>query len=456
MSYIYPIIELLKRQLESSEITEKVIDEMQVKLQSVIDAHKVDASIVAHRKSPLNIIFDVQKGTGVLKKDIEALSKNMEVEIGLPVTVFADSGFHISVTHANKEFVRTRTVFEGDADNKEPLDFAIGIDENGKTAHIDLSDSPHLMISGSTGTGKTVLVDDIIANIVFKASPEEVKLMLIDPVLADFKVYRDLPHLICPVLRNKGEITDAMKLIADEIDYRKNTINTRNLREYNKKAKSKLPVIVVIIDKYSELTYEMPKEFLEYAKKIAAQGRFCGIHLIINTQSPFVESVPGDLKNNLTTRVAFSLASEKEMQSAIGYTGAYKFKGSGEVLISSIQNQIPVYAQVGYISYMEIEGLVRFLKQKNGAPVYDEKYANIHKEYVISEDVDYIKRILEYLAKKSVVNVKSFIDDLKVSRTEAYEIINFLVLNEYIDPVAKGSHIVNYDKVMETLNEMTD
>lgn len=462
MEYVKPNIDLLTKQVQVSDINKEYLDGICLKVQEVFDGFSMNAKVVGSKVSPLNIILDVNLDSGIKIKDVTALRQNIEVALGTPVKIFSDADesqvIQIAIPHNESELVRLRRVIEdeGFMQLDSSLGIAAGIDEKGRTVVIDLEDTPHMMITGVTGSGKTIFLDDIILSIISKSSPNEVKFLLIDPVRSDFKVYEDMPHLICPVLSNRGEIANALSLLAEEINSRNQLIFKygKTIDDYNEKVNDikKLFRIVIIIDKFLDLVGEVPKSIKDSLNKIASQGRSVGIHLIINTQSPYSDVVDGTTKANLTCRVAFSLTSGYESRAAISRTGAERLSNPGEMLIAQGGDRNPIHAQASYVSYEEIKAVIKELKENNAAPVYQGRWAEVHQDMAVLEDIDLVRRVLEFLSQNARTSVDQLKKELDISDPEAYEVVKFLEQNGFIDNYLQGYHKVNYEQVSRALS----
>ena len=461
MKYIKPTIDLLTNQIQVSDIDSEYLDGICRKVQEVFDAFSMNAKVVGNKVSPLNIILDVNLDVGIKLKDVSTLSQNIELSLGTPIKLFCDTDesqmIQIAIPHAESELVRLRKVIETDSFKKlnSSLGIAAGVDEKGKPVVLDLEDTPHMMITGVTGSGKTVFMDDIILSIISKASPDEVKFLLIDPVRSDFRAYDDMPHLICPVLSNKGEIANALSLIAEEINTRNRLIfeHGKTITAYNSNVtgKDRLCRIVVIIDKFLDLVDDVPKSIKDSINKIASQGRSVGIHIIINTQSPYSEVVDGTTKANLTCRVAFSLTTGYESRAAIERTGAEKLSNPGEMLIVQGGDRRSIHAQASYVSYEEIKSFIKDLKEKNDSPVYQGAFAEVHEDIVVLEDRALMIKALEFILQNVKTSADQIRKELKLTEAESYEMIRILEQNGFIDSYHQGYHKVLYEQVSEAL-----
>lgn len=459
MKYTRPSLDLLEKQISRKDITPEYIESTIDKIQKTIDAFAIQSKVVGNKISPLNTIFELETGEGVKIKTLRSLQKNIEVELGAPIKVFqsdSDSKFCIAVPHSKKDFIRLSSVLTNKASN-DPMVFTSGIDEYGKLLEINLANAPHMLIAGSSGTGKTVFIDDIIMNILLKASPDDIRLVLIDPTYSDFKVYSHIPHLLCPVLHNKADITDVLGYITEEIKRRNALMKEAGVKDflsYIQNTGYKLNRIVIIIDKFMEFSFETPKEFKTYLKKISAMGRSVGIHLIINSQTPNTRVVPGDIKANMKYRVSFSLTSAIESRSMIDKTGAEKLHGTGELIFYNGDSRETIHAQAAYISYNEIKKVVSFVAKTNLKASFDPAFNNLCKDYAILEDIHKMKRILETIIDYSKFNIGELQKQLDITLAEAYETISILMSQKYITNAYRGYHDVNYALVMKALKQL--
>ena len=254
----------------------------------------------------------------------------------------------------------------------------LGKDITGEAQVIDLAKTPHLLIAGSTGSGKSVCVNSLILSILFKRSPQEVRMILIDPKIVELKLYNDIPHLLTPVITEPKKAFQALQYCLCEMERRYALLDGMGVREitsYNKRiverniATEKLPYIVVIIDEFADLMATTGKELESTVARLAAMSRAVGIHLVLATQRPSIDVITGLIKANIPSRIAFMVASKMDSRIIIDQVGAEKLLGKGDMLYASATDPFPVRIQGTFVSDNEVENVVEFVKQY-GEPDY--------------------------------------------------------------------------------------
>ena len=268
---------------------------------------------------------------------------------------------------------------------KSKLSFAVGKDIAGKTVVADIAKMPHLLIAGATGSGKSVCINTLIISILYKAKPEEVKLIMIDPKVVELSVYNGIPHLFIPVVTEPKKAAGALNWAVTEMTNRYNTFaeyGVRNLGEYNKKIETmhvaegeeppqKLPQIVIIVDELADLMMVAPGEVEDAICRLAQLARAAGIHLIIATQRPSVNVITGLIKANMPSRIAFSVSSGVDSRTILDMNGAEKLLGKGDMLFYPQGYQKPARLQGAFVSDEEVSDVVEFLADKNPGVQYN-------------------------------------------------------------------------------------
>ena len=273
-----------------------------------------------------------------------------------------------------KELIETETA----AYKKMAIPVVLGKDITGEAQLLDLAKTPHLLIAGSTGSGKSVCVNSMILSILYKRSPNEVKLILIDPKVVELKLYNDIPHLLTPVITEPKRAFQAMQYCLCEMERRYALLDgmgVRDITSYNRRieerniATEKLPYIVVVIDEFADLMATTGKELESVVARLAAMSRAVGIHLVLATQRPSIDVITGLIKANIPTRIAFMVASKMDSRIIIDQVGAEKLLGRGDMLYASATDPFPVRIQGTFVSDNEVENVVDFVKQY-GEPEY--------------------------------------------------------------------------------------
>ncbi|MFH1752674.1 MAG: DNA translocase FtsK [Candidatus Omnitrophota bacterium] len=409
--YILPTLDILdspppvkERELrEDLEISSKVLED-------TLADFGLEVRVVKIEQGPVITRYELEPAPGIKISKISNLSDNISlamkatsVRIVAPIPGKGTVG--VEVPNSKSVMVYLKEVLESDefknADSK--LTMALGKDISGHPVIADLSDMPHLLIAGATGSGKTVCVNSIIASILFNATPDEVKFVMVDPKMVELSTYNNIPHLICPVVTDHKKVSAALNWIVNEMENRYKlfaAIGARNITIYNKKLKDKgdngkLAYILVIIDELADLMAVSQQEIESAITRLAQLSRAVGIHIILATQRPSVDVITGIIKANFPARISFKVASKVDSRTVLDMNGADKLLGKGDMLFIEPGAAKPVRAQGGLVSDGEIERLVKFIKDQRG-PDYNEdmlqdqkksKFKTFDKDEVYEEAV---------------------------------------------------------------------
>lgn len=366
-----------------------IIDEETVaashQLKSTLSEFKIEAEVTGIRKGPVITMFEILPAPGVKLSKIVALQDNIALRLAASsVRIVAPiPGKHavgIEVPNKERAIVSFKELIDTEhpAFRKQAVPVVLGKDITGEAQVIDLAKTPHLLIAGSTGSGKSVCVNSLILSILFKRSPQEVRMILIDPKIVELKLYNDIPHLLTPVITEPKKAFQALQYCLCEMERRYALLDGMGVREitsYNKRiverniATEKLPYIVVIIDEFADLMATTGKELESTVARLAAMSRAVGIHLVLATQRPSIDVITGLIKANIPSRIAFMVASKMDSRIIIDQVGAEKLLGKGDMLYASATDPFPVRIQGTFVSDNEVENVVEFVKQY-GEPDY--------------------------------------------------------------------------------------
>ena len=348
------------------------------KLQHACDVFNVGASVVDVNATSLAITFILQLEPSVSYKSIQKLKLDFELalasEVEIDMSPNGDNLVHVSAKNMNRPLIGLKNVIESKEFHEtcSPLSVAAGIDVKGNPLIIDIKDAPHMLIAGTTGSGKSVFIDDILLSIMFNATPEEVRLLLIDPKYVELMPYNGVPHLLRPVIQNTEESLDAFRWIEDEIMRRYDEFSSedvKNIETYNElrenRGENSLPRILIVIDEYMDLIMDNPKEINELVDRIARMGRAAGIHLILATQLPVAKIVTSQIKANIPCRASFTVVDGRESKIILDKTGAERLLGNGDMIFSPSDNSGAVHAQAAYVSDSELWSIVKYVSEKN-------------------------------------------------------------------------------------------
>lgn len=311
-----------------------------------------------------------------LQNDLALALAARSIRIEAPIPGRALVG--IEVPNKTSAMVRIKDVIKTDAfiNNKSNLAFALGRDVSGKAMVADLSRMPHLLIAGATGTGKSVAINSIIISFLYRNSPEELRLIVIDPKRVELNLYNGIPHLYTPVVTDYDKAVNVLKWAVNEMDRRYNLLarsKKRNIIEYNSSMPEKMPYIVIIVDELADLMAVAQADIEAAVVRLAQMARAVGVHLVLATQRPSVDIITGLIKANITARMAFSVASQVDSRTIIDTAGAEKMLGAGDMLFVTAELGKPRRIQGTYISEQEVKNVVDFVQKQSGEVEYSEE-----------------------------------------------------------------------------------
>lgn len=383
--------------------SEQELRENAEKLVQVLQNFGVKTSIVDIERGPSVTRYELAPAPGVKISRITNLSDDIAlnlaasgVRIEAPIPNKAAVG--IEVPNKKRETVTLREVIDSGTyrknSGKSKLNVALGRDIAGNICTTDLAKMPHLLIAGTTGSGKSVCLNSMILSILYNASPEEVKLVMIDPKKVEFSVYNGIPHLLIPVVSDPHKAAGALSWAVKEMLNRYKTFsenNVRDIRGYNEMCKNnpdkkKMPSIVIFIDELADLMMATPAEVEDSICRLAQMARAAGMHLVIATQRPSVDVITGLIKANIPSRLSLSVSSAVDSRTILDMAGAEKLLGNGDMLFNPIGNSKPVRIQGCYTSDSEVEKVVQFIKSEEESSYSEEILEQIEKEAAAAEN----------------------------------------------------------------------
>ncbi len=387
VDYQLPPSSLLNEIEETDQTNEYALIQRNVKkLEETFKSFGVDAKVTKANLGPAVTKYEIQPAVGVKVSRIVSLSddialalaaKDIRMEAPIPGKPFIG----IEVPNNEVSLVSFRNVIEGQVKNNEKLlEVPLGRDISGNVAMADLTKMPHLLVAGSTGSGKSVCINGIITSLLMKAKPNEVKLMMIDPKMVELNVYNGIPHLLTPVVTNPKKAAQALQKVVMEMEQRYELFaasGQRNITGYNQFILEKnlengegnptLPFIVVVVDELADLMMVASNEVEDAIIRLAQMARAAGIHMILATQRPSVDVITGIIKANVPSRIAFAVSSGTDSRTIIDSSGAEKLLGRGDMLYLPMGENKPVRVQGAYISDNEVERVVEYVTQQQGA-----------------------------------------------------------------------------------------
>ena len=403
--YVRPNADLLNinTNLKLDKNEKKELLENADKLEKTLLSFGVEAKILEVTKGPSVTRFELQPKAGIKVSKIVNLSddialglaaKGVRIEAPIP----GKSAIGIEVPNKEQTPVFFREILESNEfkNNNYKVACALGKDITGKCIVTDISKMPHVLIAGATGSGKSVCINTLIVSILYKYSPEDVKLLMVDPKVVELSVYNGIPHLLIPVVTDPKKAAAALNWAVNEMTRRYKLFadnGVRNIDSYNELVKKgvveeKLPYIVIIIDELADLMMACPRDVEDYICRLAQMARAAGMHLVIATQRPSVDVITGLIKANVPSRISFAVSSQVDSRTILDSTGAEKLLGKGDMLFYPVGESKPKRVQGAFISEEEVENVVSFIKD-------------------IKSDSKCESEILEYINSASDTSIKS-------------------------------------------------
>ena len=395
--YIFPPVELLSKSKEGESNMKKIrtssIDSAK-KLESTLASFGIDAKIINVLVGPAFTRYELQPGPGVKVSRIVNLTDDIALNLaatGVRIEAPIPGKAAIGIEVPNKEVapISLRSVLESEEFKKQSsrLSVALGKDITGENVVIDLAKMPHLLIAGATGSGKSVCINSIIISLLYKATPDEVRLLMIDPKVVELGVYNGIPHLLIPVVTDPNKAAGALRWAVTEMTTRYKLFADKGVRDllgYNALVEetgegAKLPQIVIIIDELADLMMVAPHDVEDSICRLAQMARAAGMHLVIATQRPSVNVITGVIKANIPSRIAFAVSSQVDSRTILDMGGAEKLLGKGDMLYYPVGIPKPIRVKGAFVTDKEVELVVDFVKNQIRARYDEEIIENINE-----------------------------------------------------------------------------
>ena len=463
--YVKPPVELLEYIENPDVVTDEECAENIERLERVLEDFKINAKVKAVQVGPAVTRYEIGMPQGVSVKKVQfhaddiamALASNGSIRIEAPIP--GKNAVGIEVPNRTVMGVSLREMIESLDFQKRvnPMSFVLGKDINGSIQFCNLDKMPHLLVAGSTGSGKSVCLNTMLISMIYKSSPEDVRLILIDPKTVEFSTYARIPHLLTPeIITTKEQTINALNWAIKEMEARYGLLQRNqvvNIKDYNnldivKNGEvEKLPYIVIIIDELGDLMIEAKREMEERIMKLAQKSRAAGIHLVIATQRPSVDVITGTIKANLPSRIAFALTNFADSKTVLDMGGAEKLLGKGDMLFKPSDLPEPRRVQGAYISNKEIASVVKFIKDNNPADFDEDAQKDINQsnEQTVKtangESVSFdpvLKDALRFFIQANQASITLVQRRFGVGYARAARIIDQMEQNGFISP-ADGS-----------------
>lgn len=388
-AYVFPPLDLLTRGSSKFSADEAQIQKNTRILQETLESFKIRVKSISCSCGPTVTRYEVKPEAGVRVRSIANLVDDIAMNLAkagvrIEAPIPGKSAVGIEVPNDNPATVYLRNLLETPEfrNGKSRITSCLGCEVSGRPVIFDINKMPHLLVSGTTGSGKSVCINSIILSILYKAKPEEVKLILVDPKKVEFSMYRDIPHLYCPIVTDPKKAAGALYSAVAEMERRFELIEevgVRNLAGYNEitagdNEHPPMPQMIIIIDELADLMMTAPADVENAICRLAQKGRAAGIHLILGTQRPSVDVITGLIKANVPSRIAFTVKSQVDSRTIIDVAGAEKLIGRGDMLYAPVGSTKPLRVQGAFVSDSEVEKVVEYVKAHNAKPVYDEEF----------------------------------------------------------------------------------
>ncbi|MCH5279650.1 MAG: hypothetical protein J1E60_07680 [Christensenellaceae bacterium] len=453
VEYQRPPYSLLKLPDPISAVASESPTEKAKILIETLNSFSISARIINISVGPVITRFELQPAQGIRVNRITTLSNDIALALAAPrvrieAPIPGKAAIGIEIPNKDTAPVLLREVLETKefSSAKSPLTFALGKDIAGKTVVADLSKMPHMLIAGQTGAGKSVCINGIILSIVYKSSPKDVRMILIDPKVVELSIFSALPHLFCPVVTEPKKAAGALKWAVNEMDQRYSKmgkLNARDIHRYNSLQENeddKWPRLVIIIDELADLMMVASKEVEESICRIAQLGRACGIHLIVATQRPSVDVITGLIKANIPSRIAFAVSNGTDSRVILDASGAEKLLGRGDMLFHANGASKPTRAQGAFVTDEEVEAVMGFFTEnKFETPSYNDSVLSeisvsgaSHGQGNGKQEDDLLPDAVRIVIESGAASISMIQRRLRVGYARAARLIDIMEQNKYV------------------------
>lgn len=453
-SPVLPPLHLLDDPVPKTGNNQTWIDEQAELLTYTLEQFQVRANVINAMQGPSVTRFEIQPEAGVKVSKIKNLSDDIKLnmaakDIRIEAPIPGKHAIGIEIPNQVAQPVGLQEIFKTDdfQTSRSSLTLGLGLDIAGNTVVTDIQRMPHGLIAGATGSGKSVCINSILISLLYKATPSDVRLLLIDPKMVELAPFNEIPHLVAPVITDVKAATHALKWAVQEMEERYEKFvetGTRDIERYNQKLRinnqqtEKMPYLVIVIDELADLMMAAPQDVEDSICRIAQKARACGIHLLLATQRPSVDVITGLIKANIPTRIAFSVSSQVDSRTIIDTNGAERLLGKGDMLFLENGSRTPVRIQGAFVSDDEIERVINHVR-KSAPPNYlfeQEQLIQLADEEE-SED-DMYPEILAFVMEKDSASTSLLQRHFKIGYNRAARLIDTLEQNGIVS-TANGS-----------------
>ena len=453
--YKKPPISLLERSSGGARTNNSLLASKARKLEETLRNFHVDARVVQVTQGPTVTRYEIQPAVGVKVNSIVRLADdialNLEAKsIRIEAPIPGKAAVGIEVENDNVTMVRLREIIDSDEfrNSKSKITFAVGRDISGKAIVADLKAMPHLLIAGSTGSGKSVCINGIITSLLYKANPDEVKLILVDPKVVELGNYNGIPHLLIPVVTDPSKAAAALNWAVAEMTDRYTKFaeeGVRDLESYNEYVKANeepekaMAQVVIIIDELADLMMAAPSQIEESICRLAQMARAAGMHLIVATQRPSVDVITGVIKANIPSRIAFAVSSQVDSRTILDMQGAEKLVGKGDMLFNPMGMGKPIRVQGAFVSDSEVHKVIDFVKSQvdSNASYNEDILTRIERTNGAekSEDTDeLLPEAIELVVRSGQASVSMLQRRFRIGYNRAARIVDMMEARGIIGP----------------------
>nr|WP_309099638.1 DNA translocase FtsK [Fredinandcohnia onubensis] len=442
LGYTFPELSFLNAPpAEQADDSQWLLDQQNI-LDQTLRNFKVRAKVVNVTQGPAVTRFEVHPEPGVKVNKITNLSDDIKLslaakDIRIEAPIPGKNTIGIEVPNRKSKPVLLKEIIQSPEfqTNQSPLAVAMGLDISGKPIVTDLQKMPHGLIAGATGSGKSVCINAMLVSLLYKASPDEVKLLLIDPKMVELAPYNHIPHLVSPVITDVKAATASLKWAVEEMERRYELFahtGVRDIGRYNEMVKKhdeksgKLPYLVIIIDELADLMMVAPGDVEDSICRIAQKARACGIHLILATQRPSVDVITGLIKANIPTRIAFSVSSQVDSRTIIDSSGAEKLLGRGDMLFLENGSSKPFRVQGNFVTDDEIEEVVNFVKTEMKPSYMFEQDELLKKASITNEEDELFFEACEFVLEHGGASTSSVQRRFRIGYNRAARLIDMM------------------------------
>uniref|UniRef100_UPI00406C37E6 DNA translocase FtsK n=1 Tax=Psychrobacillus sp. FSL H8-0483 TaxID=2921389 RepID=UPI00406C37E6 len=430
------------------------MEEQAFTLVEALSHFQITGEIVQTFQGPAVTQFELTVGRGTKVSKIRNLADDLKLalaakDIRIQAPIPGKSSIGIEIPNRKSRAVRISEVLKTDVftNSDSPLEVALGLDLTGKPVTLDLRKMPHGLIAGATGSGKSVFINSLLVSLLYKATPEEVKLLLIDPKMVELAPFNHIPHLVSPVITDVKAATAALKWAVEEMERRYQLfahVGVRDIGRFNTLATEKrqfaqrLPYLVIVIDELADLMMMAPAEVEEAICRIAQKARACGIHLVLATQRPSVDVITGLIKANIPTRIAFSVSSQIDSRTILDQQGAERLLGKGDMLYQGNGMSSPVRIQGTYVSDDEIESVIDYARSQGTPDYMFEQEELMQKAEIASEQDELFEEACRFIVEQGSASTSLLQRKFHLGYNRAARLIDAMYENGYITE-QKGS-----------------